>query len=175
MRLRMLTVLGWLALLLGACGGDSAPDNTAPAFPTHTVSPVAGRLLLDYESLRASQQAILEVWEGLAANEQVQCGDYPDVIDPETISAHGDTAQESLAERLRSAAINIDHAVNLFENTLPSPVSAFGSGYRRAIKPDLLFSGGRVLYTEPLGTSTDARFEARKLRIAPGNKVASPK
>jgi len=73
------------------------------------------------------------------------------------------------------AAVNhIGNAVNLFENLLPSPVSAFGSGYRRAIKPDLLFNGGRVLYTEPLGTSTDARFEARHLRIAPGNKAASP-
>ncbi len=69
---------------------------------------------------------------------------------------------------------SVGHAVNLFENMLPSPVSAFGGGYRRAIKPDLLFNGGRVLYTEPIGTSTDARFEARHLRIAPGNKVASP-
>ena len=69
---------------------------------------------------------------------------------------------------------HIDHAVNLFANILPSPISAFGSGYRRAIKPDLLFNGGRVLYTELLSTSTDARFEVRHLRIAPGNKVASP-
>ena len=69
---------------------------------------------------------------------------------------------------------HIDHAVNLFENVFPSPISAFGSGYRRAIKPDMLFNGGRVLYTEPIDTSTDARFEARHLRIAPGNKVASP-
>lgn len=73
------------------------------------------------------------------------------------------------------AAVNhIGNAVNLFENILPSPVSAFGSGYQRAIKPDLLFNGGRVLYTELLGTSIDARFEARRLRIAPGNKVATP-
>lgn len=69
---------------------------------------------------------------------------------------------------------HIDHAVNLFESVFPSPISAFGSGYRRAIKPDMLFNGGRVLYTEPIGTSTNARFEARHLRIAPGNKVASP-
>ena len=38
----------------------------------------------------------------------------------------------------------------------------------------MLFNGGRVLYTEPIGTSTDAKFAARHLRIAPGNKVASP-
>ncbi len=73
-----------------------------------------------------------------------------------------------------AAVSHIGNAVNLFESILPSPVSAFGSGYRRAIKPDLLFNGGRVLYTEPLGASTDAKFEARRLRIAPGNKVATP-
>lgn len=69
---------------------------------------------------------------------------------------------------------HMDYAVNLFESLLPSPVSPFGSGYRRAVKPDLLFNGGRFLYTEPLGTTADATFTARRMRIAPGNKVASP-
>lgn len=65
-------------------------------------------------------------------------------------------------------------AVNLFGNLLPSPVSSFGGGYRKAVKPDLLFNGGRFLYTETLGSTTDATFQARCMRIAPGNKVASP-
>jgi len=69
---------------------------------------------------------------------------------------------------------HMDYAVNLFESLLPSPVSPFGSGYRRAVKPDLLFNGGRFLYTEPLETTADATFRARRMRIAPGNKVASP-
>lgn len=67
-----------------------------------------------------------------------------------------------------------DYALNLFESLLPSPISPFGSGYRRAVKPDLLFNGGRVLYTEPPGSTSDAIFKARHMRIAPGNKVASP-
>ena len=66
-----------------------------------------------------------------------------------------------------------NNAVNLFNSILPSPISAFGNGYRRAIKPDLLFNGGRILYTELIGT-TEAIFESRDMRIAPGNKVASP-
>ena len=66
------------------------------------------------------------------------------------------------------------NALNLFESALPSPVSPFGSGYRRAVKPDLLFNGGRFLYTEPLGPAGYATFKARHMRIAPGNKVASP-
>lgn len=66
-------------------------------------------------------------------------------------------------------------AVNLLENVLPSPVSAFGSGYRRAIKPDLLFSGGRVLYNELFGANTkDVEYRWRHVQVAPGNKVASP-
>ena len=40
-----------------------------------------------------------------------------------------------------------------FLQRLPSPVSAFGSGYRRAIKPDIVFPGGRVLYQEDLKSS----------------------
>ncbi len=70
--------------------------------------------------------------------------------------------------------INVDPSMNLFQRTLPSPVSAFGSGHRRAIKPDLLFNGGRVLYREILGTRDDKAFECSIARVAPGNKVASP-
>jgi hypothetical protein len=62
--------------------------------------------------------------------------------------------------------------INPFNQVLPSPVSAFGSGYRRAIKPDLVFYGGRQLYRHSLrepGTIDPAIF-----RAAPGNKIASP-
>jgi Subtilase family. len=69
---------------------------------------------------------------------------------------------------------HMDHSVNLFSGEMPSPVSAFGSGYRRSIKPDLIFDGGRVLHSVPIGNSERARFEARHLRIAPGQRVASP-
>jgi len=69
---------------------------------------------------------------------------------------------------------NVSNAVDLFESMLPSPVSPFGSGYRRAVKPDLLFNGGRFLYTEPFKTTANVTFNARHLRASPGNKVASP-
>jgi len=66
------------------------------------------------------------------------------------------------------------NVVNLYENPLPSTVSAFGSGYRRSIKPDILISGGRLLHSELFGTS-NAAFEALvNRRVSPGNKVASP-
>ncbi len=67
-----------------------------------------------------------------------------------------------------------DDAINLFENALPSPVSAFGSGYRRSVKPDLICPGGRVFYNRPIGSNANAILKSRHFRIAPGNEVASP-
>jgi hypothetical protein len=69
---------------------------------------------------------------------------------------------------------NTNRAVNLFNSVLPSPVSAFGGGHRRAVKPDLLFDGGRVLYTDFVGDNTGVRFNPLDFRIAPGHRVASP-
>jgi len=67
--------------------------------------------------------------------------------------------------------VSIGHLVDVFESTLPSPVSAFGSGYRRSIKPDLLAPGGRGLYDHSLQRH---ELEWRDRKIAPGNQVAAP-
>jgi hypothetical protein len=64
--------------------------------------------------------------------------------------------------------------VDPFTNKLPSPVSAFGSGYRRAIKPDIVYFGGRQLYRIPLTTTTPFTISPVISRITPGNKVAAP-
>ncbi len=67
----------------------------------------------------------------------------------------------------------IGDLVDVFESTLPSPISAFGAGYRRAIKPDLLFSGGRVLFSKSPGSSNiSLRFN--NMNKDPGNQVATP-
>ena len=66
---------------------------------------------------------------------------------------------------------SIGHLVDVFESILPSPVSAFGFGYRRSIKPDFLLSGGRVLYDLSLHRQ---QLEWRGRKIAPGNQVAAP-
>lgn len=54
----------------------------------------------------------------------------------------------------------------------PSPVSAFGSGYRRAIKPDLIFWGGRQYYKPLIGDPI--KLEPADYKSPPGNKAASP-
>jgi hypothetical protein len=62
--------------------------------------------------------------------------------------------------------------LNIFnQDTLFSPISRFGLGYRRSIKPDLLMPGGRVLFNEPLGVST---LRLNNAIVAPGIKVAAP-
>ena len=97
------------------------------------LSPVFVDLQQDYESLRASQQAIGEIWEKLAANEEVSCGNYPDVLSPETISAGDDPAYQPLADLLRSAAVDIDHAVAVWKAECANP--------RRFPPPDVISEG----------------------------------
>ncbi len=57
---------------------------------------------------------------------------------------------------------------------LPSPINAQGMGYRRAIKPDLLAPGGRVLVQEHLATTARATLDIYKGSLAPGQLVAVP-
>ena len=55
---------------------------------------------------------------------------------------------------------------------LPSVVSALGRGFRRAVKPDVLAPGGRVVLTE--GFAPGRRTVATRPRFPPGQRVASP-
>ena len=60
-------------------------------------------------------------------------------------------------------------------NGLPSPVNAQGAGFRRAVKPDLLASGGRVVLQEPPEMGGEpARFEIYRRSLEPGQRVAMP-
>jgi hypothetical protein len=62
--------------------------------------------------------------------------------------------------------------VECFSSPLPSPISAFGSGYRRSVKPDVVLSGGRVLYNFDIVQNT--RIQCTAFRSRPGHEVASP-
>ena len=58
---------------------------------------------------------------------------------------------------------------------MPTVTSARGPGYRRAIKPDLLFPGGRHFVTDKLGNSRQyADLEVHRLPSPPGLRVAAP-
>ncbi|MHB8173539.1 MAG: S8 family peptidase [Nitrospirota bacterium] len=66
------------------------------------------------------------------------------------------------------------HFDPFIEGGLPSPINAQGMGYRRAIKPEILTSGGRIAYTDRLGTHPTAIFNVFDGTRPPGQKVASP-
>lgn len=73
----------------------------------------------------------------------------------------------------------VNNRFNPFLQFLPSPVSAFGSGYRRAIKPDIVFPGGRVLYQEDPQFSRRDNYVIKPVEPSirntpPGNKTAIP-
>ncbi|GGG71680.1 S8 family peptidase [Paenibacillus radicis (ex Gao et al. 2016)] len=53
-----------------------------------------------------------------------------------------------------------------------SPMSRFGLGYRRSIKPEIVMSGGRQLYLEGIGNE---HYKLTATLMAPGHKVAYPK
>lgn len=82
---------------------------------------------------------------------------------------------------LSIGAVHLDDAqvshqgdrIDPFGRTLPSPISAFGSGYRRSIKPDMVFYGGRQLYQLPPQPSDPVTIKPATFRQPPGNKAAS--
>jgi hypothetical protein len=118
---RLLTCLV-LSLVLAAC--DSA-DSTPKLDPTSTVpatrSPVLIDLQHDYERLSAAQANILAVWEQLAADEQVQCGEELTTIDPASISAEDDATYQALADLLQQAAFDIEYATTLWQTECSNP------------------------------------------------------
>jgi hypothetical protein len=62
----------------------------------------------------------------------------------------------------------------LVDRGLPSPINAQGMGYRRAIKPEILAPGGRVVLQERPGLGTNAKFNIYPGTLPPGQKVAAP-
>lgn len=64
---------------------------------------------------------------------------------------------------------------DLFDRNGPAPYSRLGHGFRRAIKPDILMPGGRMLHRERLiGPEQITIVETVNVAVAPGHKVAAP-
>jgi len=64
---------------------------------------------------------------------------------------------------------------DLFDSRGPSPYSRIGHGFRRAVKPEILMPGGRILYREqPIGPQDVTIVETVAALAAPGHKVAAP-
>lgn len=64
------------------------------------------------------------------------------------------------------------HRIDLLPNAaLFSPASRFGHGFRRSVKPEILFPGGRQLYQTPYQNSRH-QYKIDESKISPGQKVA---
>jgi hypothetical protein len=64
---------------------------------------------------------------------------------------------------------------DLFASRGLSPISRIGYGFRRAVKPDILMPGGRVLYLErPVGAAGETVLELVGSTQPPGQKTAIP-
>lgn len=81
---------------------------------------------------------------------------------------------------LSIGAIHKDSAGNYYQgqrtdllpyDSLPSPASRLGLGFRRSLKPEILFPGGRQLYRTPV-LDSQTEFSIDKSLVAPGQKVA---
>lgn len=66
--------------------------------------------------------------------------------------------------------------IDPFESSgLPSVISAHGPGYRRAVKPEIFFPGGRQFVTEKPGNShTFTTLQINSMDSPPGQRVATP-
>jgi hypothetical protein len=74
-----------------------------------------------------------------------------------------------------SSSSRIPRAIHPFADYgLPSPINAQGMGYRRAIKPEILLPGGRVVLLENLEPDANAQFDVCTQSRKPGQCVAAP-
>jgi hypothetical protein len=72
-----------------------------------------------------------------------------------------------------SASLNLqDPRINPYHCLLPAIYSAIGSGYRKAIKPDLVYSGGRQLCEFSYNNNQALRPSTHN--APPGHRVAAP-
>lgn len=75
-----------------------------------------------------------------------------------------------------SSAVPPPNTADPFVNQeLPSPINAQGMGYRRAIKPEALLPGGRVVLRESFTQTQNMLFDVLGERtLPPGQRVAAP-
>ena len=81
----------------------------------------------------------------------------------------GATHQDGLA------SFDARTARNLYDGSMPSPITSVGDGYNRSVKPDVLMPGGRQLYRDSSCSSTFLDIDVCSSCYPPGVKVACPR
>ena len=159
---------------------------------THSMSPLAR--LLDWLSVKYGVLFIVSAGNhskpiSLGASQQEFNSFGADELEAATIKAlYEDARNRKLlapAETINGITVGaihwdkaqVDHQgdrIDPFGSPLPSPISAFGSGYRRAIKPDVVYYGGRQWYRQPRKPTDPVTIKPVISNSPPGNQVASP-
>lgn len=67
-----------------------------------------------------------------------------------------------------------ERRINPTLHVLPNVHSSFGGGYRRSIKPDFVYYGGKQFFDEPLRDLAPTQLRYSCHFGTPGNKVAAP-
>jgi hypothetical protein len=63
----------------------------------------------------------------------------------------------------------------LSSTAMPSPINSLGLGFRRSIKPDIIYRSGKQLFLERLGnTHEKAILQVSASSLSPGQRAASP-
>jgi hypothetical protein len=153
-------LLDWLSEKYGVLFVVSAGNHSSPIEFDQSMPPIRSLSADDLE-----RAVVISLYDN-AWNRRLLSP--AEAINPLTIGAlhHDDTPDIPLLGT---------HRVNPLSSVLPSPVSAFGSGYFRSIKPEILYSGGRQCYPLPVTTAPPQKLELKtQYRISPGNKFASP-
>ncbi|MFZ6843331.1 S8 family peptidase [Undibacterium sp. RuTC16W] len=70
----------------------------------------------------------------------------------------------------------VPRCYDLFPSGGLSPYSRIGTGFRRSLKPDLLFPGGRILFKEEIISPTESTRVSPlwSTSVEPGHRVAAP-
>ena len=152
---KLLDWLAWRYSILFVVSAGNHPDQIELAVPE------AEFAALDGQSL---QVAVLKTVERDARHRRLLSP--AEAVNALTVGAvHED----------KSVGAQVANAIDPYVDPgLPSPVSAQGMGYRRAVKPEVLAPGGRVLLQQRLDTRGNARFDYYGGTRPPGQRVAAP-
>ncbi len=130
----------------------------------HPSSIDTGMSSRDFEALNASDR------EALIAKKIYEDARHRRLLSPAE-SINGVTV--GAVHHDETSQIRANTFIDPFISPLPSPVSAFGSGYRRSVKPDMLLSGGRILYSS-MYSSQNSLLNIPEVPSLRGNSTAAP-
>lgn len=149
---RLLDWLSWKYRVLFCVSAGNAPENIDVGVGYDDFSN-----LTDQEKIKATIKAISQ---SLSSRRLLSPAESLNAI---TVGALHEDDSGDYPNMYRTDLIP---SANVF-----SPAMRFGHGFRRSVKPEVLFAGGRLLYKTPISGSSSS-FSIDSTKTQPGQKVA---